>query len=36
MDVEYQYETFNGLPVYYGGDTCDSEELEEYDRVDHA
>ena len=20
MDVEYQYETFNGLPVYYGGD----------------
>ena len=19
MDVEYQYETFNGLPVYYGG-----------------
>ena len=22
--------TFNGLPVYYGGDLCDSEELEEY------
>ena len=20
MDIEYQYETFNGLPVYYGGD----------------
>ena len=20
MDMEYQYETFNGLPVYYGGD----------------
>ena len=19
MDIEYQYETFNGLPVYYGG-----------------
>ena len=24
MDVEYQYETFNGLPVYYGGDMYDS------------
>ena len=23
MDVECQYETFNGLPVYYGGDLCD-------------
>ena len=26
MDVEYQYETFNGLPVYYGGDLYDSED----------
>ena len=26
MDVEYQYETFNGLPVYYGGDMYDSED----------
>ena len=31
MDVEYQYETFNGLPVYYGGDMYDSEDSEEYD-----
>ena len=30
MDVEYQYETFNGLPVYYGGDMNDSEDPEEY------
>ena len=29
MDVEYQYETFNGLPVYYGGDIYDSEESED-------
>ena len=36
MDVEYQYETFNGLPVYYGGDLCDSEELEEYDALELA
>ena len=33
MDVEYQYETFNGLPVYYGGDLYDSEDPEEYDHV---
>ena len=26
MDIEYQYETFNGLPVYYGGDMYDSED----------
>ena len=25
-DVEYQYETFNGMPVYYGGDLYDSED----------
>ena len=24
-DVEDQYETFNGMPVYYGGDLCDLE-----------
>ena len=36
MDVECQYETFNGLPVYYGGDLCDSEELEEHDTLDLA
>ena len=29
MDVEYQYETFNGLPVYYGGDMYDSEDAED-------
>ena len=29
MDVEYQYETFNGLPVYYGGDIYDSEDAED-------
>ena len=28
MDVEYQYETFNGLRVYYGGDMYDSEDAE--------
>ena len=36
MDVECQYETFNGMPVYYGGDLCDSKELEEYDTLDLA
>ena len=34
MNVEYQYETFNGLPVYYGGDMYDSEDTEEYDPVE--
>ena len=29
MDVEYQYDTFNGLPVYYGGDMYDSEDAED-------
>ena len=29
MDIEYQYETFNGLPVYYGGDKYDSDNSEE-------
>ena len=29
MDMEYQYETFNGLPVYYGGDMYDSEDSED-------
>ena len=28
-DIEYQYETFNGLPVYYGGDIYDSEDAED-------
>ena len=36
MEVEYQYETFNCLPVYYGGDLCDSEELEEYGPLELA
>ena len=30
MDTEYQYETFNGLPVYYGGDKYDSDDSEEF------
>ena len=30
MDTEYQYETFNGLPVYYGGDNYDSDDSEEF------
>ena len=30
MDIEYQYETFNGLPVYYGGDRYDSDDKEEF------
>ena len=36
MDVEYQYETINGLPVYYGGDMYDSEDPEEYDPLEMA
>ena len=36
MDVEYQYETFNGLPVYYGGYMYDSEDSEEYDPLEMA
>ena len=36
MDVEYQYETFNGLPVYYGGDVYDAEDTEEYDPLEMA
>ena len=36
MDVEYQYETLNGLPVYYGGDMYDSEDSEEYDPLEMA
>ena len=31
MDIEYQHETFNGLPVYYGGDMYDSEDTEWFD-----
>ena len=31
MDIEYQYEAFNGLPVYYGGDMYDSEDTEGFD-----
>ena len=30
MDTEYQYETFNGLTVYYGGDKYDSDNSEEF------
>ena len=29
MDVEYQYDTFNGLPVYYGGDMYDLQDAED-------
>ena len=29
MDIEYQYETFNGQPVYYGRDMYDSEDTED-------
>ena len=36
MDVEYQYETFNGLPMYYSGDMYDSEDPEEYDPFEMA
>ena len=36
MDVEYQYDTFNGLPVYYGGDIYDLEDSEEYDPLEMA
>ena len=30
-DILDQYETFNGMPVYYGGDLYDSEDLDWYD-----
>ena len=30
-DVEDQYETFNGMPVYYGGDLYDSEDSDRDD-----
>ena len=30
MDIEYQYETFNGLPVYYGRDKYDLDDSEEF------
>ena len=30
MDIEYQYETFNGLPVYYSGDRYDSDDTKEF------
>ena len=36
MDIENQYETFNGLPVYYGGDMYDSEDSEEDDPLELA
>ena len=31
MDIANQYETLNGLPVYYGGDMYESEDSEEND-----
>ena len=31
MEVECQYETFNGLLVYYGGYLCDSKEYDTRD-----
>ena len=36
MDIANQYETFSGLPAYYGGDMYDSEDLEEDDPVELA
>ena len=36
MDIANQYETFNGLPVYYGGDMYDSEDSEEDDPLELA
>ena len=30
MVIYYQYETFNGMPLYYGGDMYDSEDTEEF------
>ena len=35
-DVEDQYETFNGMPVYYGGDLYDSEDSDWDDPYDLA
>ena len=31
MNVKYDYETFYGLPVYYGGDLHDTEDTDEFD-----
>ena len=31
MDVEYHYETFNRLPVYYSGNLSDTEDTDEFD-----
>ena len=31
MDMEYHYEIFNLLPVYYGGDLYDTEDTDEFD-----
>ena len=28
MDIEYQYETFNELPVYYGGDKYEASTIQ--------
>ena len=36
MDVMNQHETFNGLPVYYGGDMYDLEDSEEDDPLELA
>ena len=30
MDIEYQYKTFSGLPMYYGGDMFDSDDTNEF------
>ena len=36
MDIANQYETLNGLPVYYGGDMYDSQVSEEDDPLERA
>ena len=35
-DIRDQFETINGMPVYYSGDLCDSDELDWDDPYDIA
>ena len=30
MDIEYQYKTVSGLPMYYGGDMYDLDDTDEF------
>ena len=34
-DIWNEFETVDGMPVYYGGDLCDSDDLEDSEWEDH-